>query len=139
MTPRQNLFSAALMSVLAVGGAGTARAAGDAANGATVFKKCAACHSAEQGVNKVGPSLFGVVGRPAGSISGYSYSPAVQQAAAKGLVWSEETIVAYLANPHKYLGDFVGDPSVSNKMPFSLADEQQRRDVVAYLKSLAPQ
>ncbi|TWB15466.1 cytochrome c [Nitrospirillum amazonense] len=139
MTPRQNLFSAALMSVLAVGGASTARAAGDAANGAAVFKKCAACHSAEQGVNKVGPSLFGVVGRPAGSISGYSYSPAVRQAAAKGLVWSEETIVAYLANPHKYLGDFVGDPSVSNKMPFSLADEQQRRDVVAYLKSLAPQ
>ncbi|TWB67659.1 cytochrome c [Nitrospirillum amazonense] len=139
MTPKQNLFSAALVVALAVGCAGTARAAGDAANGATVFKKCAACHSAEQGVNKVGPSLFGVVGRPAGSIDGYSYSPAVQQAAAKGLVWSEDNIVAYLANPHKYLGDFVGDPSVSNKMPFSLADEQQRRDVVAYLKSLAPQ
>ncbi|MEA1671826.1 c-type cytochrome [Nitrospirillum sp. BR 11163] len=139
MTPNKNLFSAALAVALAVGGAGTAHAAGDAANGATVFKKCAACHSAEQGVNKVGPSLFGVVGRPAGSIGDYSYSPAVRQAATKGLVWSEENIVAYLANPHKYLGDFVGDPSVANKMPFSLADEQQRRDVVAYLKSLAPQ
>jgi cytochrome c len=139
MTPKQNLFSVALVLAFAMGGASVVHAAGDAANGATVFKKCSACHSAEQGVNKVGPSLFGVVGRPAGSISGYSYSPAVQQAAAKGLVWSEDNIVAYLANPHKYLGDFVGDPSVSNKMPFSLADEQQRRDVVAYLKSLAPQ
>ncbi|MDZ5650122.1 c-type cytochrome [Nitrospirillum sp. BR 11828] len=136
MTPIRNLFAAVLMLA---GLPAAAHAAGDPTAGAAVFKKCAACHSAEQGVNKVGPSLFGVVGRPAGSIAGYSYSPAVKQAAAKGLVWTEDAIVAYLVNPHKYLGDFVGDPSVSNKMPFSLADEPQRQDVVAYLKSLAPQ
>ncbi|MBB6254214.1 c-type cytochrome [Nitrospirillum iridis] len=139
MTPKRYLFSTLLLLAGALGAPLAAHAAGDVAAGATIFKRCAACHSAEPGVNKVGPSLFGVVGRPAGAISGYSYSPAVQQAAAKGLVWSEEGIVAYLANPHKYLGDFVGDPAVPNKMPFSLADEQQRRDVVAYLKSLAPQ
>ncbi|MBV9570710.1 MAG: cytochrome c family protein [Alphaproteobacteria bacterium] len=113
-----------------------AAAAGDPAKGATVFGQCQACHSADKGANRIGPSLYHVVGRPAGSIAGYDYSPAVQEAAKKGLVWTAENIVKYLQNPHKFLGDFDGDPGIRNKMPFSLADEQQREDVVAYLKSL---
>ncbi len=114
-----------------------AMATGDPASGATIFKQCSACHSPEKGVNLVGPSLFGVVGRPAGSISDYDYSPAMHEAAAKGLIWTEANITAYLQNPHKFLGDFAGDPGVRNKMPFSLGDPQKREDVVAYLKSLA--
>jgi cytochrome c len=86
-----------------------------------------------------GPSLYCVVGRPAGSIPGYDYSPAMQEAAKKNLTWSEANIVAYLQNPHKYLEDFDQDPGVRNKMPFALPDAQQREDVVAHLKSLAGQ
>jgi cytochrome c len=61
----------------------------------------------------------------------------MQEAATKGLTWTEDNIAAYLQNPHKFLEDFDQDPGVRNKMPFSLADVQQRQDVVAYLKSLA--
>lgn len=125
-----------LAMLLVLAATGAAQAAGDATAGEQVFKRCSACHTVEAGKNKVGPTLFGVVGRPAGSVEGYSYSPAVKAAAAKGLVWSEETLTAYLENPRKYLDDYAGDASLANKMPFMLADAQQRADVVAYLKSL---
>ncbi len=118
--------------------AGMARADGDAANGAKIFQQCAACHSPQKGVNMFGPSLYGVIGRPAGSIAGYDYSPAMQDAARKGLTWSAANIAAYLENPHKYLEDFGQEPGIRNEMPFMLADPQQRQDVVAYLKSLTP-
>jgi cytochrome c len=85
----------------------------------------------------VGPSLFGIIGRPAGSIPGYSYSQAMREAAKKGLVWTPDNIVNYLQNPHKFLDTVAGDSSAPNKMPFSLADQQQRQDVVAYLQSIA--
>ena len=114
-----------------------AHAAGDAANGATIFQQCGACHSAEKGKNIVGPSLYGVIGRPAGSIADFSYSPAMQEAAAKGLVWSAENVTAYLQNPRKFLDDFAGDPGARNKMTFSLTDPKERDDVVAFLQSQA--
>jgi cytochrome c len=110
---------------------------GDPANGAKIFQQCAACHSPEKGVNLFGPSLHCVVGRPAGSIPGYDYSPAMQEAAKRSLTWTAENIVAYLENPHKYLENFDQDPGVRNKMPFMLPDMQQRQDVIAYLKSLS--
>ncbi len=125
----------ATWTVLLAGFAG-ATAPGNPTNGATIFQQCTACHSPQKGVNLVGPSLYGIVGRPAGSIAGYSYSPAIQEAANKGLIWTEENITAYLQNPHKFLDDFAGDPGARNKMPFSLSDLQQRQDVVAYIKSL---
>jgi cytochrome c len=113
-----------------------AMAAGDPVKGLAIFAQCQACHSADKGVNKIGPSLYGIVGRPAGSIAGYDYSPAMQAAAKKGLIWTPKNMGAYLQNPHKYLDDFDKDPGLVNKMPFFLTDEQQREDVVAYLKSL---
>lgn len=114
-----------------------AQAAGDAANGEKIFQQCSACHSAEKGVNKIGPSLNGVIGRPAGSIGNYQYSQAMQEAAKKGLTWTPENVVSYLKNPHEFLDDFAGHPGAPNKMPFSLSDQKEREDVVAYLKSLA--
>jgi cytochrome c len=111
--------------------------AGDAAKGEVIFQQCHQCHSPAQGVNVVGPSLYHVVGRPAGSIAGYAYSKAMQESAQKGLVWTPENIVAYLKDPHKFLDDFAGDPGAPNKMPFSLEDQTQREDVVAYLQSQA--
>ena len=52
-------------------------------------------------------------------------------------MWTEENIVAYVANPKKYLRDYVGDPKVKNKMVFKLKSLEQRENVVAYLKSVA--
>jgi cytochrome c len=114
-----------------------AYAEGNAANGATIFKQCGACHSAEKGENIFGPSLYGVIGRPAGSVADFSYSLAMQEAAAKGLVWTPENITAYLLNPRKFLHDFSGDHEARNNMTFSLADPKERDDVVAFLKSQA--
>jgi cytochrome c len=113
-----------------------ANAAGDAGAGAKVFEQCGACHSAKQGENVVGPSLYGVIGRPAGSVDGFDYSKAMTEAAKKGLTWTPENIVNYLQNPRKFLDDFAGDSSAPNKMTFSLADQKQREDVVAYLQTV---
>lgn len=90
---------------------GSAQAAGDAAKGADVFKKCMACHTLEAGKNKVGPSLGGVIGRKAGTVAGFSYSDAMKNS---GLTWDDATLTKYLANPKALVAgtrmSFVGLP-----------------------------
>ena len=69
---------------------------GDAAAGQRVFNQCRACHTADQGGrNGVGPNLFGIVGRKAGSIEGFRYSANLRSLAEGGLVWSEDRLRAY--------------------------------------------
>lgn len=126
---------ACLSALFVLGIDNVCKAAGNAANGGIIFQQCQACHSPQQGVNLIGPNLFEVVGRRAGSIPGYEYSQAMQEAAEKGLVWTPENIAAYLQNPHKFLDDFAGDPGAPNKMPFFLTDAKEREDVVSYLES----
>ena len=116
--------------------AGGPAAAGDATAGAKVFKKCMICHTAKMGKNKIGPSLYGVVGRPAGSIAKYKYSSPIK-AAAKGLVWTAANIIAYVENPKEFLKAYLGEKTVKNKMVFKLKSLQQRQDVVAYLEQVA--
>jgi len=71
------------------------------ADGAKVFKKCAACHSISKGGgNKIGPALWGVVGRMAGSISDYKYSKAM---ASHGRVWSFDEMNGFLTKPKDWL------------------------------------
>lgn len=99
---------------------------GVAEDGRRVFAQCRSCHAVEPGVNRVGPSLHGVVGRKAGAAPDYSYSKAM---AASGLIWTEDTLKAYLENPRTHVP--------GTKMSYAgLADEQDRRDVVAYLGTL---
>ncbi|AIB13644.1 cytochrome c family protein (plasmid) [Azospirillum baldaniorum] len=93
----KHILGAALIAGIAMG-AGAAQAA-DAAAGKDVFKQCMACHTAEQGKNKVGPSLFGVVGRPAASIDGFKYSKPMQEKAAGGLTWTPDNLKAYITAP----------------------------------------
>ena len=112
-------------------------AAGDAAAGEKVFKKCKACHTIQEGKNKVGPSLFGVVGRPAGIVAKFRYSSSVNAAAEKGLVWTAENIIAYLENPKEFLKDYLGAKKVKNKMLFKLKSLPQRQNVAAYLEQVA--
>ena len=98
---------------------------GDAAKGATVFVTCKTCHAIEEGVNKIGPSLHGVVGRKAGSIAGFAYSAANKNS---GITWSPEKLYQYLENPQRVVP--------GTKMTFvGLPDGQKRADVIAYLKA----
>jgi cytochrome c len=93
--------------------------------GAIVFKKCMACHQVGPTArNGIGPVLNGVVGRPAGQYSGYSYSSANKRS---GLVWDEPTLTRYLRGP--------GDVVPGTKMVFfGLKKDQEVADVIAYLK-----
>ena len=111
--------------------------AGDAQEGAKVFRKCAACHMVGEGAkNRVGPVLTGVVGRPAASFEGYKYGKSLKAAAEAGLVWSEAELFAYLANPRNYLRAKLDDRKARSKMAFKLNKAQDRADVIAYLKSV---
>lgn len=118
---------------------GPVLAAGDIAAGEKVFKKCASCHTVEAGKSKpTGPSLFGIVGRQAGTAD-YKYSDAMVEAGAGGLVWSADSLDAYIADPKAFLATQlnVEKSKVRNKMAFKLKKDDQRADVVAYLVSLS--
>lgn len=129
-------------SIVLVGSATAAFAEGDAAKGEKVFNKCKACHSVEAGKNKVGPSMHSIVGRNAGTVEGYKYSKINLAAGEGGLVWTEETILEYLPDPNAFLKKFLTDNGMADKakgrtkMTFKLKKEQDRKDVIAYLKTL---
>ncbi len=111
----------------AAGGVTYASFKGDATKGANVFVQCKTCHVAEKGVNRVGPSLWAVVGRHSGSIEGFKYSPANKNS---GIVWTEEELFTYLEHPQKTIP--------GTYMSFAgLKSPQDRADVIAYLKTKA--
>jgi cytochrome c len=116
-------FAAAALAVLATQ---TARADGDAAAGAVIFKKCAICHSPDAGVNKIGPSLHGIVGRHSASIENFNYSDAMKSA---NKDWTPETLDTYLTEPKALV------PGTKMIFP-GLKDAKDRQDVIAYLSTL---
>jgi cytochrome c len=108
--------------------AAPALADGDAAKGEKVFAKCKACHEVEKGVNKVGPTLKGVVGRKAAAVEGYKYSEAMIAKGAEGIVWDEATLNTYLPDPKGFVP--------KTKMAFAgLKKPEEVADVIAYLKA----
>jgi cytochrome c2 len=123
-------ITAALLSFAALPGAAKAQQ-GDAENGAEIFKKCRACHDIGPNAKiKVGPVLNDIIGRKAGSIEGFAYSEANKTAGATGLVWTDDVLFKYLENPLTFMK--------GTKMVFTgLKDEQDRRDVIAYLKKFS--
>ncbi len=127
---------AAVFMIAASAGAASAQV-GDPDAGKKVFRTCAACHSvAESGKSGVGPNLRSVFGRAAGSHEGYKYGKSLAEANGKGLVWDEEQLFNWLNGPKDFLRAYLDDPKAKSKMPLKLANEQKRRDVIAYLKSL---
>ena len=99
--------------------------AGDPEAGEKVFKKCAACHALEEGKNKVGPSLFGVVGREVASTD-FKYSDPMH---ALGGVWTPERLAEYLTKPK--------DMVPGTKMSFAgLRKEEDRANIIAYLATI---
>ncbi len=101
-------------------------AMGDLAHGEKVFKKCSACHMiAADGKNKIGPNLWGVIGRTAGSITDYKYSKAMKAYAKE---WSFEEMNSYLIKPQAYIK--------GTKMAFAgLRKEKDRASVILYMNS----
>lgn len=122
----------ALVCGLALLATAPAHAAGDPDKGAAVFKKCSVCHMVGDGAkNRVGPELNAVLGRTAGSLDGFKYSPSMQKAGADGLVWSAETLDAYLTAPKTYVK--------GNRMAFpGLPKAEDRADLIAYLETFSP-
>lgn len=121
----------AMMAALALGAlANLAQAqpalAQDAAAGEAVFRKCRACHQVGEGArNLVGPELNGVIGRPAATVGGYSYSAAMKDAA---ITWDDANLKHWLQNPRDFLR--------GTKMIFAgLPKEEDIDNLLAYLKS----
>ncbi len=104
-----------------------ASAAADAAAGKALFtQKCGICHAPVEGQNKIGPSLWGVVGRKAGTLSTYTYSDAMKNA---NRTWDQATLDDYLIAPRQKI------PGV--KMIFAgLPEETDRQNIIAYLSTL---
>ena len=101
-------------------------AAGDPAAGKQFFAlHCSACHATEPGVNKIGPSLAGVIGRKSGSAPGFNYSPALKAA---NITWDKQTLDKWLQNP---MGDVHG-----SRMVLTIPHAADRQMVIAYLETL---
>lgn len=101
-------------------------ASADADKGAKTFKKCSACHTADEGgANKIGPNLYAIIDRAKGATGGFSYSDAL---VAKGGNWSYDDLDAFLTKPK----DFIK----GTKMSFSgLKKPADRANLIAYLRT----
>jgi cytochrome c len=106
----------------------TLLASANAESGQGQSRKCAACHTFDQGgANKIGPNLYEIIGRPVASHEGFAYSDAMK---AKGGEWTYEDLSAFLADPK---GAVPG-----TKMAFAgIKSPTQRADLLAYLRTLA--
>jgi cytochrome c len=121
---------------LLVGGAATLAGLSplraDPARGERVFQRCFACHSVVAGEDKLpGPNLRGVIGRRAGTLPGFRFSPALVEAGARGVVWTRETLDAYLADPERFI------PGTEMGLP-GLREADDRRDVIDFLERRTP-
>lgn len=121
-------------------------ATGDAEAGENVFKKCKACHSvidAEDNVvvkgGKVGPNLYGVYTRKAGTVEGFKYGDDIIAAGEAGLEWNEADFVEYVSDPRNFLRAYLDDKKAKSGMAFKLRKEADRADVWAYLVSVGPE
>ncbi len=129
------LMACAIAAGVAAAGASLAQAAalaqptpaaasslqGDPVRGQALYQACGSCHSIDD--NDIGPKHRGVVGRRAGSIADYAYSPALRNS---GLTWDEATLDRWLSNPSALVP--------GTKMFFKIDDAQKRADLIAYLK-----
>ena len=129
-----------MLALCLLAGFANARAEeGDVEAGRRVFDKCLTCHTLDPFKQTVGPNLLGVVGREAGAVANFRYSPGMRQAAKRGLVWTEVNLIAYIANPGAFLRTYLEKTKpVPFKMTFKLKDLQDRIDVITYLKEFEP-
>lgn len=106
----------------------TANAAqGDAKRGDKLFEECRTCHSVKAGEHGVGPSLQAVIGRKAGALDDFRYSPQLKRS---NLTWNAKTLDAFIADPQQVVP--------ANRMPYSgMPDPKNRADLIEYLMQVA--
>lgn len=104
-------------------------ASADIEAGAKVFKKCAACHTLEEGgANKVGPGLWDIIAHGVGAKDGFGYSAAMTEYAAGGALWDYENLNKFLLKPKAYIK--------GTAMGFAgLKKEKDRANLIAYLRT----
>ncbi|HZP99831.1 MAG TPA: cytochrome c family protein [Reyranella sp.] len=123
---RIGVISAFAVAVQAGASPALAQDDGAKAGEASFKRQCIGCHAVEAGKNKVGPSVFGVVGRKAATAEGFSYSTALKD---KGVTWTDDTLDKYLNDPKGF--------APGNKMAFAgVKKADERKQIIAYLKTL---
>ncbi len=132
------ILAIAITSLLAL----PAYAEGDADAGKKAFNKCKSCHLIADPAGEVivkggktGPNLYGISGRTAGTVEDFKYGESIVAAGENGLVWDEETFVAYTQDPKAFLKDYLGETSAKSKMTFKL--KKGAEDVYAYIVSVS--
>jgi cytochrome c len=112
---------------LLLAGSATAALAADPTAGEKIFKaQCGICHAVTAGENRIGPTLFGVVGRPAGGVPGFNYTADHKKL---GVTWDAATLDKYLTNPRAMVPD-------TSMVYAGLKDDAERADLVAYVETL---
>jgi cytochrome c2 len=124
---RRAIRATGLLATMALAAAGAAaNAEGDAARGEKRFEECIACHSVEPGSNGIGPTLHGVLGRKAGELADFRFSPALKRSA---ITWTAQTLDDFVADPQKIVP--------ANRMPYAgMPDAADRADLIAYLQKV---
>jgi cytochrome c len=120
----RSIISSLLLMTASLAMAQSTTTAGSALKGKELYDaRCSACHSVDD--NRVGPMHLGVFGRKAGGVKGYPYSEALNKSK---VVWSRDTLTAWLANPEMLIP--------GQRMGYAMDNAKDREDVVAYLATL---
>lgn len=142
MTPFRPRLSTAALLLAAAALLPAAALAGDPAAGAENWRQCRSCHmivtpagETIQRGGRVGPNLYGITGRQAGTVEGFRYSDSLVAAGNAGLTWTRENFVGYVEDPTGFLRRFTGDSSIRSPMNFQMRDGAA--DMFAYLESLS--
>lgn len=124
-------FSTVVLGTSLVVSAAFAEQTGDVEKGKKIFSKCKACHQVGKSAkDRVGPHLNGVFGRAAAAHDGFAYSKSMKRAGADGLIWTAETLDAYIENPRALVS--------KTRMSFKgLKKPQDRADLLAYLRDFS--
>lgn len=127
--------------------AAPAFAAGDAEAGKKVFNQCQACHVVANDAGevlagktgKIGPNLFGMPGRVAGTRADFKgYGESIVALGATGFAWNEADFLTYVADPAAFLKEKLGDKAAKSKMAFKLKKPEDAANVWAFISSLSP-